>query len=420
MTFLAPWALVIAGLAATGMIVLHLVARQRPAAYLLPTARFIPDQRTLASRVATRPKDLLLLALRVLLLLFAGAAFARPLRSPTRGTVARIVLLDRSRSVANVTEAVARARVLSNGNAALTVIAFDTVASVLTADAWNSLATAGRSESRGSLTTALVAARRVSALMAQHADSIQLTLISPLAASEFDDATDRARSAWPGSVHVDRVPLRQDSSSGWRLDRPLPVSDQLGPAISLVQGTAGARITRLVRGAPTGADSAFARAGGTIVRWDTSAAPRLATEGLAMGDDVIVAALGRKAIGQRGRAVARWADGTRAAEERTIGTGCMREVGIMLASAGDIALHPPFQRMVRSLLASCGVEVQDIAADSGAMARLAGTGTGAAPASELRIAAEWPSPLSRWLLGAAIACAIAELILRARRMPEPT
>ena len=71
MTFLAPWAMAIAGLAAAGVVALHLVARQRPAAYLLPTARFIPDQRTLVSRVATRPRDLLLLALRVLLLLFA-------------------------------------------------------------------------------------------------------------------------------------------------------------------------------------------------------------------------------------------------------------------------------------------------------------------------------------------------------------
>ena len=99
MIFLAPWAFVIGALAAAGAVVLHLVAQQRPAAYLLPTARFIPDQRTLVSRVATRPRDLLLLALRALLLLCAGAAFARPVLTPARGTVAHIVLLDRSRAV---------------------------------------------------------------------------------------------------------------------------------------------------------------------------------------------------------------------------------------------------------------------------------------------------------------------------------
>ena len=43
MTFLAPWALGIGGLAAAGAVLLHLVARQRPAAYLLPTTRFIPS-----------------------------------------------------------------------------------------------------------------------------------------------------------------------------------------------------------------------------------------------------------------------------------------------------------------------------------------------------------------------------------------
>ena len=419
MTFLAPWALAIAGLAAAGVVVLHLVARQRPAAYLLPTARFIPDQRTLVSRVATRPRDLLLLALRVLLMLFSGAAFARPVLSPSRGTVARIVLLDRSRSVANAADAVARARALSRGDAAVTVIAFDTVASVLAVDAWDSVAAAPRSNSRGSLTTALVAARRASASLAQRADSIQLELVSPLATVEFDAGTDRARPAWPGSMRVDRIALRQDTLSGWRLDRPLAVSDQLGPAMASVRSAPGARVTRLVRGAPTGADSAFARAGGTVVRWDTAATPRLATEGLSLGDDVIVAALGRMAIGRTGLVVARWADGTRAAEELVVGKGCMREVGILLPAAGDIALHPPFQRIARALMTPCGVETADIAADASVVTRLAGAGSGAAPANALRLDDERPSPLARWLLAAAIACAIAELIVRARHAPEP-
>ena len=418
MTFLAPWAMAIAGLAAAGMVALHLVARQRPAAYLLPTARFIPDQHTLVSRVATWPTDLLLLALRVLLLLFAGAAFARPILSPTRGTVARIVLLDRSRSVANAADALARARALSKGSAVAAVIAFDTSATVLTGDPWDSLAAAGRSESDGSLAAALVAARRVSASLAQRADSIQLHLVSPLAAVEFDDATNLARSAWPGFVHVDRVALRPDSSSGWRLDRALPVSDQLGPAMAPVRSASGARVTRLVRGPPDGSDSAFARAGGTVVRWDTSAAPRLAPEGLAVEDDVIVAALGRRVLGPTGRVVARWADGARAAVEQAVGEGCMREVGIILPAAGDLALHPPFQRIARALLTPCGIVPTEVVADSGVIARLAGTGSSAALATAFRTGDE-PTPLARWLLAAAIACAIADLVVRALHVPEP-
>ena len=37
MSFLAPWALAIAGIGALATVLLHLVARSRPAAYLLPT-----------------------------------------------------------------------------------------------------------------------------------------------------------------------------------------------------------------------------------------------------------------------------------------------------------------------------------------------------------------------------------------------
>ena len=419
MTFLAPWALAIAGFASVGVMALHFVARQRPATYLLPTARFIPDRRTLVNRVATRPRDLLLLALRVFILLFAGAAFARPLLSPARGTIGRIVLLDRSRSVASTADAAARARALSNGSASVTVIVFDTATTVLSRTVWDSVVAAPRSESRGSLTTALVAARRLGAELAQHVDSIELYLVSPLAGAEFDDATDRARSAWPGFVRVDRVALRRDSSSGWRLDRPLSSSDPLGPAMASAGNAKGARVTRLVRGAPTGADSAFARDGGTVVRWDTAAAPRLAAEGLAVRDDVIVAALGRIAVSQTGRVVARWADGASATDEQVVGKGCMREVGIRLPAAGDIALHPSFQRIVRGLLAPCGVEDSDVVADSGAMARLGGAGSKAAPATAFRIGEDRPSPLARWLLAAALLCAITELIVRARRASEP-
>jgi len=112
MTFLAPWALALGGLAAAGTVFLHLVARQRPAAYLLPTTRFIPDRRTLVSRVATRPRDLLLLALRLVLLLSAAAAFARPVLAPSRGARARLVVLDRSGSVETSRAAIERARAL--------------------------------------------------------------------------------------------------------------------------------------------------------------------------------------------------------------------------------------------------------------------------------------------------------------------
>ncbi|MDB4889247.1 MAG: hypothetical protein JWL61_1102 [Gemmatimonadetes bacterium] len=417
MSFLAPWAFAIAGIAAAGMVLLHLVARQRPAAYVLPTTRFIPDQRTLVSRAATRPRDLLLLALRVLLLLSVGAAFARPVLTPRRGVMARVVLIDRSRAVASPFDAVRKAKGLLSDGVPTTLIAFDSIPRVIAATALDSLAGAPRSDATGSLSTAFIAARRASAAMADRADSVQLVLVSPVTVSEIDSATRRLRGEWPGAVRIERVAFLADSSGAWALDHPISADDPLGPAMA--SSPSGAKIvTRLVRGGATAADSAFARDGGTVVRWDSTEAVKPTAEGLAVGDEVIVAALGRRAISSEGKAIARWADGTSAARETTIGKGCVRDVGVTMPVAGDIALHPPFQRIVRTLLTPCGFTVAERAADSTSIAWLRGATTNAARASLLRGDAEHPSPLTAWLLGLAIVLAFAELAVRAKRQPE--
>jgi hypothetical protein len=416
MTFLAPWAFAIAGLAAAGMVLLHLVARQRPAAYVLPTTRFIPDQRTLVSRAATRPRDLVLLALRVLLLLSIGAAFARPVLTPRRGAMARVVLLDHSRAVASAFEVVTKAKALASDGVPTTLIAFDSVPRVVAVDALDSLAGATRSHATGSLSAALIAGRRASGALAERADSVQLVLVSPVTASEIDSATRRLRATWPGAVRIERVAFLADSGGAWSLERRLSADDPLGPAMASAP-TAGIT-TRLIRAAPTATDSAFARDGGTVVRWDSTAAARPVAEGLAVGDEVIVAALGRRAVSSEGRPIARWADGSVAAIEAQVGKGCIRDIGVSIPAAGDIALHPPFQRIARALLAPCGLIVAEHAADSATIAWLGGTTTSAARASLLRGDAEQPSPLARWLIGLAIVLALAELAVRATRQPE--
>jgi hypothetical protein len=415
MSFLAPWALAIAGIAAAGMVLLHLVARQRPAAYVLPTTRFIPDQRTLVSRAATRPRDLLLLALRMLLLLSVGAAFARPVLTPRRGAMARVVLIDRSRAMSNVGDAIAKAKAANDG-IPTTLIAFDSVPTIISATTLDSLASAPRSNAVGSLSAALIAARRASAALAEGADSVQLILVSPLAASEIDSATRRLRVEWPGAIRLERVALRADSSAPWTVTPRLTAEDPLGPATASLP-TAGSR-TRIVRGSPTTDDSAFARNGGTVVRWDSTAAARPVAEGLAVGDDVIVAALGRRAVPTTGKVIARWADGTAAASEATMGTGCIRDIGVTIPAAGDIALHPPFQRIVRTLLTPCGLIVAERAADSTTIAWLGGPTTNAARAGLLRGDTEQRSPLTPWLIGLAILLALGELAVRAKQQPE--
>ena len=446
MTFLAPWAFALGVVGSLGLVLFHLVARTRPAAYVLPTARFIPDQRSLVSRVASRPRDLLLLLLRVLLLLVASAAFARPVLTPSRGTVGHIVLVDRSRAVASLADEVARARALVPSGARSVVIAFDSTATVVipanagfvipaqagihSQDSIWIPASAGMTNggaARGSLTAALVAARRASVELAESVDSVVLHIVSPVAKSEFDAGTSLARAAWPGVVDVQRSALRVDSSSAdWRMSRAIPLADPLGPALATSRPASASEravsrgTSQLVRGPISAADTTFARNGGTIVRWDTAGTSRAAAEGLAVGDDVVVATLGRVRELPTGRVVARWADATPAAVEESLGSGCVRTVGVVLPQAGDLPLHPPFQRIARGLLAPCGFASGESAADSAAVSALAGRVTHAASARELRSSIDHPSPIARWLLVVALVLAVAELALRARGPVEAT
>ncbi|MEO8335270.1 MAG: BatA domain-containing protein [bacterium] len=417
MSFLVPWALAIGGLAAAGMVLLHLVARQRPAAYILPTTRFIPDQRTLVSRAATRPRDLLLLALRALLLLSVGAAFARPVVTPRRGTMARVVLIDRSRSVASVFDVITKVKAATSDGVPTTLIAFDSMPTVVPATALDSIAKGNRSGARGSISAALIAARNASAVLAERADSVQLVLVSPVTTSEVDSATRLLRAEWPGAIRIERTPFLTDSSAAWALERRLPAADPLGPAMASTPATSTVE-TRLVRSTPTPADSAFVRNGGTVVRWDSTSAAHPVAEGLAVGDEVIVAALGRRPVAASGRVVARWADGTAAASETQLEKGCLRDVGVALPMAGDLALHPPFQRIVRALLTPCGFRVAETGADTATMTWLAGATTNAARADVLRGDNVRSSPLTPWLLGLALLLALTELAVRAMRPPD--
>lgn len=410
MSFLAPWALAIGAFASLGVVLLHLVARQRPAAYMFPTTRFVPDRRTLVSRAATRPSDLVLLAVRVLLLMAAAAAFARPVLTPKRGAVARITLTDRSRSVAAASGLDVSRLDSVTSTEPLVMIAFDSMPETGNPAALKGDFTTRRPGAKGSLTAALVAARRASVALADRADSVQLILESPLMASEFDAATARARAEWPGAIRITRTAAAADTSGSWQLERALPVSDPLGPT---TVGLAGPARTRLLRAPVMAADSAFARDGETVVRWDSTSAKHATPEGLAANDDVIVAALERTPL-PAGTAIARWADGAPAAVESAIGRGCIRTVGIALPGAGDLALHPPFQRIARSLLAPCGVAPRDHPADSSLVKMLAGNSPSAAAGAALRVTETRPSPLAPWLLAFALLLAFAELGVRVR------
>ena len=412
MTFLAPWAMALGLAGAAGLVLLHLVARQRPAAYLLPTARFVPDRQTLVSRAASRPRDLPLLLLRVLVLLCASAAFARPVIGAGRTTRARIVLLDRSAAVADSGDAARRARALVAGVTEGMVIKWGGRGGDRVGPG------SGRTPTRlaGSLSAALVAARRAAPAFASRADSVELDVVSPVTAGELDAATWPVRAQWPGAIVLDRVAARADSIPTPALERAMSLDDALGPALIAVPRSGSTHLVRVRRRAGIDAsDSAFARAGGLVVLWD-SATSTLAPHGLALGDDVLVAAMGSRPLPSNGRVIARWADGSAAAAEASLGAGCLRTVGIFAPPTGDLALRPAFQRIVRGLTRPCARSDATLA-DSASIARLMG-GRRAAVASALAAGTQPPSPIVRWLLAAAMLCAVMELAVRYRTRAE--
>ncbi len=374
------------------MVLLHLVAWQRPAAYVLPTTRFIPDQRTVVSRAATRPRDMLLLVLRVLMFLAAATAFARPVLTPSSGSVATIVLLDRSRVVGAAADAVARARTALGAGDKSVLVVFDTSASIIASTALDSIARAPLSNSVGSLSAGLALARRSASELAERVDSVRLVIVSPLVRAELDSASAQLRAKWPGAVGLQRVVAARDSSAKAQV--------------------------RVVRRALSVEDSSAARSGTTVVHWDSTSTSATSAQGLSAGDEVVVAQFGRTAVSNGGRVVASWADGTTAASETQIGTGCIRNVGVAIPVAGDLALHAPYQRIVRRLTMPCGESTGNVALDSASVRRLVGTGTSAASASALRNSDAPPTPIVKWMLALALLLGVAELFVRAQMKPQ--
>src|SRR5207302_8447658 len=96
---------------------------------------------------------------------------------------------------------------------------------------------------------------------------------------------------------------------------------------------------RLVRTAPSMADSVWARSGHALVDWPAAPRPdwrrrsHADTVGaVAAGDAVVIGEFARP-WQLVGRAIARWPDGEPAATEMSLGRGCVRQVGIWLDPA---------------------------------------------------------------------------------------
>src|SRR5271163_4144001 len=107
MDLLNPWAIGLGAAAIAAPIVIHLLTKPRPRRLPLSTIRFVRDA-VRQRRARYRLRDLIILLLRAAAVCLLAWAFARPLigarplQAAAPGNAVRIVILDRSLSMAAV------------------------------------------------------------------------------------------------------------------------------------------------------------------------------------------------------------------------------------------------------------------------------------------------------------------------------
>ena len=431
MSFLFPGFLLAAGAVAAGAVFLHFIVTREPDQLELPTARFAPPRVIQARARQFEPRDLLLLAIRVALVLAVGAALAGPVIAPSRRDLARIVMLDRSRALANPAEASDSARALLRAGDQL--ILFDSSATLIERAIPDTLDQLTRSSVPGRISSALIAALRTASRIRDRADSIELVVVSPLAGEEVDVATDSIRALWPAGIRL--VPL---------VSRPVPApplvtleskpDDPLGVALPPAAGSGAAGAIRVLRRPAGSTDSDWARqVGRVLVVWpaDSAVPPgwtarKPDTAGAVMAAGAVVVApflrwsvraevVSRPSASGPDLVVARWVDGVPAAVESPLGEGCIRTVTIPVPAAGDLVLDPRFGKLVRALLQPCGGATDFRPVDTAGRRRLAGTSQRLrAGAAGLASAERMDTPWSKWLLIAALVLLGLEALARRR------
>jgi hypothetical protein len=265
-----------------------------------------------------------------------------------------------------------------------------------------------------------VAAIRAASPLRETADSVDLVVISPMAIGEWDAATTRIRSAWPGRIRLVQVSAVGDSTAPQRIDVRGAIDDPVRAAAALygAQATASARV---VRGPLTATDSSWAREARHVLVWWPpfgDGLPRRAPEdssgAVVTENAVLVAPFSRSANPPAGRVVARWADGRPAATEQALGAGCRRSVAVVLPSAGDVALRESTRGVLADLVAACGGAAQGQRAATALLDTLRGPARLTAARERDARGERRRSPLSTWLFGAAVVCLLAESAVRRR------
>ncbi|HEX4681950.1 MAG TPA: BatA domain-containing protein, partial [Gemmatimonadaceae bacterium] len=113
MIWLVPSALAITGMALVVLVATHFIARSRPLAEPLPTARFIPERAIRARSRSFSLSDVSLLLLRAAAIAALGSAVAGPVVNFSRGRVVRVIVIDESRAVGDLREVRDSARAIA-------------------------------------------------------------------------------------------------------------------------------------------------------------------------------------------------------------------------------------------------------------------------------------------------------------------
>lgn len=461
LTLGAPLFLLAGALAALIPLALHLIRRRPPARSPLPTARFLSEDARSSIRLS-RPTDRLLMALRMLLLLLAGAALARPSWVPAARGTREAVLLDRSAAMREAdawrrgVEQARRALIAPDGSARGDLVLFDTSAvhlprRRLNAATFDSLAAAGPSAHPASYAAALRAIGPAARGL-RGADSVRVTMLSALRWGGWRPGMAALRqAAWPGAIQLPAVAPAQSWSP-----TPPNVAEGRPSAAVIAPGGAGryvvpaleatgwaARAVERVSAPPSdarlivairpGVDlRTLAEAGATVVvdpggagspmsAWlPVQGATRVRSDAgdLWFGPDLrLSGAVARAEIRpKRGAMVlAAWDDGRPAVVAAPLGRGCLVFAGTRLEE-GALPLSPALPRALERMARACAPERGGDAMmplDAGARAILAGRGAATVNASAAGGAGS--AAFGRWLMAAALLVALAESLLAYRR-----
>ncbi len=424
MSFLAPEFFFASLAVAAGVVALHFIVTRQPRAGILPTARFVPDMPASATARAARPYDLLLMLLRVLLVLAVGAGLARPVIRPTRKAVARVILVDVSRSVSDSIAMRDSLRSLYRENDA--VMAFDSAARFVGGSVADSIGSLQITDRRGNISAALIAALRAASSLRDRADSMELVMISPVAAEEIDAATDDIRGLWPGSLRLARLASVRDSAAvgTGKLDVAGSPAGPLRISATLASRIPGS-IAIIVR--EGNGEQELQAATRPLLIWPSSSRPPFAIAreksdtigGVVAASATVVAPFNRRWTYpadsvKKAEVIARWIDGEPAAIEKQQGGSCVRSSAIPVSPAGDLVLRQDFVRFVAQLSGECIARSALLHADPATVIMLRGSG-GFASRDAFLPRGDTRSDLAPWLIGLALVAAFAELLVRRQK-----